>query len=80
MIFRPAGVLRTPVKVFLDDQEVGQFIPERRWQEFTFAGRPNPQDGYSVLRFKSTTFNPAQLQLSADNRDLGFLIDTVRIE
>ncbi len=80
MIFRPELVPATPVIVSLDNQEIGQFTPNGTWKTFIFSGTATPERGYSVLEFKSATFNPAQLQLSSDGRDLGFLLDWVKIE
>ena len=79
LIFRPAAVPASPISVWLDDQEIGKFTPGEAWQTFSFNGLAQPVNGISSLRFKSTTFNPLQLQLSADNRDLGFVLDQISI-
>jgi hypothetical protein len=80
MIFRPEGVAPTPVTVWLDGRQIGQFTPDESWQTYTFTGQPSPTDGLSRLRLVSETFNPAALGLNADGRDLGFLLDWVTIE
>lgn len=79
-IFRPEGVTPTPVTVWLDGREIGQFIPDATWQTYTFAGQTVPTNGFSRLSFMSETFNPAALGVNADTRDLGFLVDWVTIE
>jgi hypothetical protein len=79
LIFRPAAVAATPIRVWLDDQEIGTFIPGEAWQTFSFNGLARPANGTSTLRFESTPFNPQQLQLSADNRDLGFMLDQISV-
>ena len=79
MTFRPGELPATDVVVELDGAEIGRFVPEQRWQTFSFKARPQPVNGLSNLRFKSSTFNPAELQLSDDNRDLGFLLDEIKV-
>lgn len=79
LIFRPATVSASPVSVSLDEQVIGEFTPGAAWQTFSFNGLAQPVNGISSLRFKSTTFNPLQLQLSTDNRDLGFMLDQISI-
>lgn len=79
MIYRPEGVPANPVTVILDDQVIGQFTPQASWQTFTFRGVPIPQNGLSSLQFQSIPFNPKTLRLSSDDRDLGFLLDWVKI-
>jgi 4-amino-4-deoxy-L-arabinose transferase-like glycosyltransferase len=79
MIYRPEAVAATPVHVVLDNQEIGQFIPDNTWQTYTFSGRSAPKNNLSMLQFVAKTFNPNSLQLSADSRDLGFLLDWVEI-
>jgi len=79
MIFRPEGVPAAVVTVWLDGQEIGQFVPNETWQTFSFQAQPRPNRGTSSLQFTTVTFNPASLQVNNDMRDLGFLIDWVRI-
>jgi 4-amino-4-deoxy-L-arabinose transferase-like glycosyltransferase len=79
IIFRPEEVEAAPVIVLLDGKPIGQFTPDRVWQTYTFSGASAPQDGYSTLQLQSATFNPASLGRSQDSRDLGFLLDWVRI-
>jgi len=79
MIFRPEGAPAADVTVWLDGQEIGQFKPDETWQTFSFQARPKPARGISSLRFKTTTFNPASLKINGDTRDLGFLIDWVKV-
>lgn len=79
-IFRPEGVPPTPVTVWLDGREIGQFTPDATWQTYTFTGQPASADGLSRLRLVSETFNPAALGVNADGRELGFLLDWVTIK
>jgi hypothetical protein len=80
LTFRPAIVPAAPVSVWLDDQLIGEFTPGEAWRTFSFNGAARPVNDTSTLRFKSTTFNPQQLQLNADNRDLGFMVDQVSLQ
>ncbi len=80
MTYRPESVQAVPVTVKLDGRELGQFTPERDWGIFSLQGRTSTQSGVSSLSFETTTFNPAQLGVSSDTRDLGFLIDWIRVE
>lgn len=80
MIYRPEEVMPTPVTVWLDGREIGQFTPETTWQEFSFPAVATPAMGISELAFQSQTVNPAALGINNDARDLGFLIDWVKIE
>lgn len=80
MIYRPETVSATPVTIFLDNQEIGQFTPGDSWQNYTFSAHPAPVNGISTLQFKSTPFNPAKLYLNNDTRNLGFLLDWVKIQ
>ncbi len=75
--FRPVGTAESEATVWLDDQEIGRFVPSDTWQTFSFAALPHPRSGVSTLRFVTATFNPSQLHMSADGRDLGFLIDRI---
>ncbi|NIV35645.1 MAG: hypothetical protein GWN58_41185 [Anaerolineae bacterium] len=79
MIYRPEGVAADPVTVWLDGERVGQFTPSETWQVFSFRAQPQPVGGVSSLQFQTVTFNPAGLQINADTRDLGFLVDWVKI-
>jgi hypothetical protein len=78
-IFRPEGVSETAVTVWLNGQEVGQFIPTLEWQTYTFTTTIAVESSKSQLLFQAQTFNPAELQINGDMRDLGFLIDWVRV-
>jgi 4-amino-4-deoxy-L-arabinose transferase-like glycosyltransferase len=79
MTFRPVQVPAAPVTVWLGDQVIGQFTPNEAWQTWSFHATSHSTTGLSSLRFTTETFNPAGLQLSADNRDLGFLIDRISV-
>jgi hypothetical protein len=79
MIFRPEGVSPAEVHVWLDGQEIGQFVPTPSWETFVLNGSAKPSDGTSRLEFKTETFNPARLKISQDDRDLGFLADWIKI-
>jgi hypothetical protein len=80
MIYRPAGVPPAEVVVTLDGKEIGRFTPDEIWQTFVFRGQAQSPNGMSQLRFKTSTFNPARLNISGDQRDLGFLIDWINIK
>lgn len=81
MIYRPEGVAPAPVKVSLAGQEIGEFTPTDLWETYTFAvpaahlraGRT------ATIAFQTTPFNPAALRISTDDRDLGVLLDWVKI-
>jgi 4-amino-4-deoxy-L-arabinose transferase-like glycosyltransferase len=79
MIFRPDIVPEADVTVQLDGVEIGRFVPGKQWQTYRFTGQAHPENGRSRLTLHTTTFNPAQLQISGDNRDLGFLIDSITL-
>ncbi|MBK8987158.1 MAG: glycosyltransferase family 39 protein [Chloroflexi bacterium] len=77
MIYRPEGVPATPVNVLVNGQSIGQFIPGPEWNTYSFTIPPG--QGTGALQFQSTPFNPSDLQLSGDGRDLGFLLDWIQI-
>ena len=79
MIFQPDSELAGTVNVWLDGQNIGHFEPDETWQTFSFQAQPNPAQGITRLEFKTSTFNPAALQINNDTRDLGFLLDWIRI-
>jgi hypothetical protein len=79
MTFRPGEIPPAEVVVELDGAQIGRFVPKQMWQTFSFMAKPQPVNGLSTLRFKTGTFNPAELQLSSDNRDLGFLLDEIKV-
>lgn len=80
LVFRPVNVSATPITVWLDGRKIGEFTPGETWQNYSFVGQAHPISGTSSLRFAATTFNPQQLQLSADNRDLGFMLDEISLK
>ncbi|MCB8944617.1 MAG: glycosyltransferase family 39 protein [Ardenticatenaceae bacterium] len=79
-IFRPETVIATPVTVWLDGDEIGQFTPDNTWQTYTFSGQTSPANSTSTLQFNSVPFTPADLGINNDTRSLGFLLDWVRIK
>jgi len=79
MIYRPEGVAADPVTVWLDGERIGEFTPGETWQIFSFPAQPRPVRDISSLQFQAVTFNPASLQINNDTRDLGFLVDWVKI-
>jgi 4-amino-4-deoxy-L-arabinose transferase-like glycosyltransferase len=79
MIFRPASLPAADVVITLDGQEIGRFQPDETWQTFSFQGQAKPVGGISSLQFRTATFNPASLHFNGDKRDLGFLVDWVKI-
>lgn len=78
-IFRPDAAPETAVSVWLNETEVGQFTPTAQWETFIFYTQEIEATAVSELTFQTDTFNPAQLQINNDPRDLGFLIDWVRL-
>jgi hypothetical protein len=79
MIYRPDGVPEADVVVELDGVEIGRFVPDQAWQTYTFSGQAQPVNGRSRLILHTTPFNPAALQISGDQRNLGFLLDSITI-
>ena len=80
MIYRPDGVPPAAVTVSLDGRRIGRFTPrDAEWHTFSFQAETRPTNGTSRLSFETTTFNPAVLGVNNDTRDLGFLIDWVKI-
>ncbi len=67
------------VEVQLDDRPVGRFRVETDWRVFSFTAEAGPMLGRSRLRLVMPTFNPARLGQSGDGRDLGILVDWVRV-
>ena len=80
MTYRPDTIPLTPVTVYLDNQEIGQFTPSKIWQTYTFSAQSSMVTNLSELRFETETFNPHTLQISNDSRDLGFLLDWIQIK
>jgi hypothetical protein len=79
MTFRPHSLPSADVLVWLDGRQIGRFVPTDAWQTFSFQSQPNPAGGTSSLVFTTATFNPSELQINGDDRDLGFLLDWVRV-
>lgn len=77
-VFWPSGMPQTPVTVSIDGSPIGRFTPGSTWQIYSFVANPQLLGSISTLRFDAPTFNPNQLHMSADNRDLGFLIDWIK--
>ena len=70
----------TAVIVSLDDQEIGRFTASDAWQTYTFpVPISSTKQPHAELRFTSETFIPAELHLNNDLRELGFLIDWIKI-
>ncbi|MDX1664114.1 MAG: hypothetical protein R3272_09985, partial [Candidatus Promineifilaceae bacterium] len=80
MIYRLDAAPAADVTVWLDGRRIGQFEPrDKEWHTFSFEAQTLPTDGSSLLSFETATFNPAALQVNNDTRDLGFLIDWIKI-
>lgn len=80
LTFRPPDLPPAEVSVSLDGREIGRFTPRYgEWQTYSFQAQPRPAGGSSTLAFSTSSFNPAALHLSADDRALGFVIDRVQI-
>jgi hypothetical protein len=75
----PPNVPIGEVTVFLDDRSIGRFSPTRAWQVFSFSARSTPKNGLSSIKLSTSTFNPLKWKMSNDGRDLGFLLDWVKI-
>lgn len=78
-IFRPEGVPETAVTVWLNAQKVGQFTPTAEWQTYAFTTEFAVSAPKSQLLFQAETFSPAELQITGDTRQLGFLLDWVNV-
>ena len=75
----PPDVPIGEVTVFLDNRRIGRFTPTRAWQVFSFSARSTPKNGLSSIKLTTSTFNPLKWKMSNDGRDLGFLLDWVKI-
>lgn len=78
-ITQPEVAPERAVTVWLGEEEVAQFIPTMEWETYSFSIDLVEETAVSELSFQIETFNPAQLQINNDSRDLGFLLDWVRI-
>ena len=78
-IFRPEGVEPVPVIVTLDDEVVGEFVPQRELTAVSFQASIDTEDDTSMLQFSTIPFVPAEINGSGDQRQLGFLLDWVQI-
>lgn len=76
---QPQGVPERTVTVWLDNEEVAQFVPTTEWETHTFTVDLLEGTAVPKLSFQIETFNPAQLQINNDSRELGFLLDWMRI-
>lgn len=77
---RPPGVAAVEVVVYLDGERIGRFTPLLdRWETFVLSGMAISDQGMARLRLETVTFNPVAAQMSADDRDLGVLLDHIRI-
>lgn len=74
-----AAVPERIVTVWLDEEKVAQFTLTTEWQTYTFSVELAEETAVSELSFQIETFNPAQLQINNDSRDLGFLLDWIRV-
>ena len=79
MGLRPPQISATEVQISLDGQVIGKCLPIGGWNIYTFKGLTAPAQGYSKLQFSTATFNPALIHYNNDTRNLGFLLDWVRI-
>jgi hypothetical protein len=79
-IFRPNSELEiSPVIVWLDGETIGQFTPTTEWITYSFTATLSDAQSSSLLQFNTPTFNPSELQINNDARDLGFLLDWIII-
>ncbi|MBN1261652.1 MAG: glycosyltransferase family 39 protein [Anaerolineae bacterium] len=77
---RPPGIEIPEVAVYLDDVWIGQFTPvSERWQTYILDGVAVSDEGLARLQLETVTFNPVEANMSADDRDLGVLLDRIRI-
>jgi hypothetical protein len=84
---RPAAAPRASVEVFLHNQrlgtidlEPGGFRPYSLGIPADLARRAAGSTEPVELRLRSTTWNPAQVVGSPDDRDLGVMLDRVTIK
>jgi len=78
----PENLGAMPIRVFLNDQLVGEPKLSPKFQVVTFPiskallkGRTSNQ-----IRFSSSTYSPAQLGISDDVRELGFMIHSLKLQ
>jgi hypothetical protein len=76
---QPDGTPERMVTVWLDEKEVAQFTPTMAWGTYTFSVDLVEETAVSELTFKMETFNPAQLHINNDTRNLGFMLDWVQL-
>ncbi|MFN8006835.1 MAG: hypothetical protein U0V70_07400 [Terriglobia bacterium] len=77
----PEGTSKGQVKLFLNDQFLGQssFSPEPGIYRFSVPPGVLRETQTNTLRFLSDTFSPVALGISTDIRDLGFILDYLKL-
>ncbi len=77
---RPAVPAAT-TQVSFSGRRLGTFVPDAEWRDFCFALPPDMKDVTPILRLQVPTFRPSNLAPSSDDeRDLGIMLDRIRIE
>jgi hypothetical protein len=78
----PENLAAMPIQIFLNDQLVGEPKLSAKFEVLTFPisnallkGRTRNQ-----IRFSCSTYSPAQLGLSDDVRELGFMIHSLKLQ
>ncbi|MCC9075708.1 glycosyltransferase family 39 protein [Litorilinea aerophila] len=81
MIYRPDGIEPTDVIVRAGNHTIGSFIPTEEWTTYTFQVEATDLESPDSiqLQFIATPFVPAELGLNNDQRQLGFLLDWIKI-
>jgi len=77
------GLQLDPLSVYANDQLLGTITPDRDWEIYDLRGSLPTQFAHRdelTLVLEADTWNPKALGISPDERDLGVLLDWVRIE
>lgn len=81
MTFLPAPHTPEEAQVTIDGAPLGVFTPTQAWQPYSFStpAAALGDDLFFTVGVNSPTFSPAELVASTDPRDLGVLLDWVKI-
>ena len=73
---------RTPIRVLLNGHDLGPIQLSRRFKDYNLpiAQSQLARGKSNLVEFLSDSFNPAASQAGADKRNLGFMLDCVRLK
>jgi hypothetical protein len=83
---RPAQAGEARVTVFLNDERLGEVLVGQGFSEYRVAIPPEVADRAarrtdpSILRLMCTTWTPKSMLGGPDDRQLGVMLDRVRVE